>query len=55
MNLGVMWRSLIQLGLTIEEVALAFQDLNHIVDPGPAYLRGGGQQLEMHHTPVWVA
>ncbi|KAF3860425.1 hypothetical protein F7725_000680 [Dissostichus mawsoni] len=40
----------VQLGLTIEEVALAVQDLNHIVDPGPADLRGRGQQLEAHHA-----
>ncbi len=44
-----------QLGLTIEEVALRFQDLNDIIDPGPADLRGGGQQLEANHTPIWVA
>lgn len=50
---GVIFR--VQLGLTIEEVTLGFQDLNNIIDPGPADLRGGGQQLETHHTPVRVA
>lgn len=41
--------------LTIEEVALGFQDLNDIVDPGPADLRGSGLHLEAHHTSVRVA
>ncbi len=50
---GVIFRA--QLGLTIEEVPLGFQDLNDIIDPSPADLRRGGLQLEAHHTPIWVA
>lgn len=41
--------------LTVQEVALGFQDLHHVVDPGPAGLSGGGLQLETHHAPVGVA
>lgn len=44
-----------QLGLTIEKVALTFQDLNYIVDPGSTDLRGRGLHLEAHHAPIGVA
>lgn len=42
-------------GLTIEEVALALQDLNHVIEPGPADLGGGGLQQEAHHACIGVA
>ena len=41
--------------LTVEEVALALQDLGYVIDPGLADLSGGRLQLEAHHAPVWVA
>lgn len=41
--------------LTIEEIALGFQDLNNVIDPSPADLRRGGLQLEAHYAPIGVA
>lgn len=41
--------------LTVQEVALGFQDLHHVIDPGPAGLGGRGLQLEANHAPVRVA